>query len=95
MKKDFILRAAIFLFIVILIMLFIQIKSDGTKCMANPSNYFIETANKQTGQDLTCNCYFNSSKYASFILGKNGTTFDIPNYDRAIEFNFSAFKLAD
>lgn len=70
--KLLLIIAAFFVFI--LAILFLQLRSDGTQCLADPGKYFLKVGYKATGHNMTCTCSFNSERYIPFIIDDTGLT---------------------
>jgi len=74
MNLDDFLPIALIVLVIITAMALFIIKSEGTKCMANPLEYGVDKLGQQTNPSLMCICsYTNSSFYKSFIVESNMT----------------------
>ena len=70
------------------------IKSEGSKCIANPIKTGLEYMDKATNSNTSCTCSFSDPSYRSVIITSEGMSYlDIQNQDPNLtSFNFSLTK---
>ena len=82
----------ILIFVIIaLVLIFFQMKKDGTKCISNPKEYLIEHFEKLTEGNITCTCLTDSEKTSRYSWDGAGYKIVFSSHDSEPQQDYPSF----